>query len=74
MYQQSMYQACINLIPDVPRQEMRDGQIVDTQPILLRFIKLLIGNLVVVPGHPDKGNRSLDECVFVFIIGEYESF
>jgi hypothetical protein len=50
-----MYQACINLLPDVPRQEMRDGQMTDTQTTLLSFIKMLIGNLVVVPGHPDKG-------------------
>ena len=50
-----MISAAIRLTGDLPKHEEINGNQVNTEGPLLACAKSLIGVLVVMPGHPDKG-------------------
>ena len=52
---EAMISAALRLTGDIPKQEEINGNQVSTEGPLLAFAKSMVGVLVVMPGHPDKG-------------------
>uniref|UniRef100_A0A7S4USV2 Uncharacterized protein n=1 Tax=Paramoeba aestuarina TaxID=180227 RepID=A0A7S4USV2_9EUKA len=52
---EAMISAAIRLSQDIPKQEEINATQINTEVPLLAFAKSLVGVLVVMPGHPDKG-------------------
>jgi len=68
----SLFQAAIQLILDIPRTiEERDGKSYPTSTDLVHFLKYFVGVLLPVPGHPDNGPFYLLKG-FVKVVNKYE--
>jgi hypothetical protein len=52
---EAMISAAVRLAGDIPKQEEINHHMVNTEAPLLAFCKSMMGVLVVMPGHPDKG-------------------